>query len=61
MRHIRPIPTPTQLEVAWTDPEPFSLVVQQTSDGQRITEAARQTLAERVAAEQSQPSLPNQQ
>ncbi len=46
-----------QLEVKWDKPEPFALVVQQTTDGDRVTREQAQREADKQHSEKQQQEL----
>lgn len=46
-----------QLDIRWTEPEAFALVVQQTSDGDRIAAERTESVANQQASEKYQMTL----
>ena len=50
-----------QRDLPWTAPEPFALITETTTDGDRITAAKTKQLADRQAADHSQLCIPHSQ
>lgn len=48
---------PPQLEVTFDQPDPFTLKVKETQDGDRIAREKAQREADRAASDSQQPSL----
>jgi hypothetical protein len=46
-----------QLEVRWTDPEPFTLTIETTTDGDRIAAEAQQRTVDRQQNDKQQTTL----
>ena len=50
-------PTPRQLEVTWDNPEPFTLTIQTTTDGDRVAQEAAQSEADRKMSDLLQEQM----
>jgi len=46
-----------QVEITWSEPEPFTLVVQTATDGDGVAARKVQAQTDQQAAEQEQPKL----